>query len=334
MALAQKSYSRRVHQDYGQMVWPKNLTSTFDYLQIDVERFESVRKRKQNRSSSNGSADIGGTLTTGGTNFGNSKKNMMSTKTVPENTVLLPIPENIEVSDNLNWTDSEVGAIGRFAPEVVENLTGAEGGNLAESVQTLARVGKVSLIKKLIAQMGVDPNAATQNIGGRIINPYVEQVFGGINLRQFNFEWKLVPRNRGEHEAIQKIITYLRAAAMPDTSDTFSDATSSITTADIASIVDSNVDDTSDFQNTERWLTVPKLFHLQWRQPSGRSLTSLPKIKKCVCKNISVTYTPDAVWATHLLDDNGNPAPVAYNLRMDFGETEIIKSSDVSQKGY
>ena len=331
MALAQKSYSRRVHQDYGQMVWPKNLTSTFDYLQIDVEKFQSVRERKKNQSSSNGSTGIGGTLTTGGTRYGNSKKTVVTTKTVPENTVLLPIPENIEVSDDLKWTDTEVGIVGRFAPEIAKGLAGGGDGALTDSVQTFARVGKVSLIKSLIKKMGADPNAATANINGKIINPYVEQVFGGINLRQFNFEWKLVPRNRGEHKAIQKIITYLRAAAMPDTSDTFTDSTSSTAAQNF---VGSTVDDTAGFSDTDRWLIVPKLFHLQWRQPSGRELTSLPKIKKCVCKNISVTYTPDAVWATHLLDENGNPAPVAYNLRMDFGETEIIKSSDVSQKGY
>ena len=315
MALAQKSYSRRVHQDYGQMVWPKNLTSTFDYLQIDVEKFQSVRKRQRARNSGS-STGIGGTLSSGATRYGNSKKSVVTTKTVPENTVLLPIPENIEVADSLKWTDTEVGILGRFAPELAEQFAQGGTGGITDSVQTFARVGKVGLIKGLIKKMGAAPNAATANINGKIINPYVEQVFNGINLRQFNFEWKLVPRNRGEHEAIRKIITYLRAAAMPDTSDTFSDATSSITTTDIASVLNEKIDDAADYENTERWLIVPKLFHLQWRQPSGRSLTSLPKIKKCVCKNISVTYTPDAVWATHLLDDNGNPAPVAYNLRI------------------
>ena len=333
MALAQKSYktsfSRNVHQEYGQMVWPKNLTSTFDYLQIDVEKFQSVRKRQRARNSGS-STGIGGTLSSGATRYGNSKKSVVTTKTVPENTVLLPIPENIEVADSLKWTDTEVGILGRFAPELAEQFAQGGTGGITDSVQTFARVGKVGLIKGLIKKMGADPNAATANINGKIINPYVEQVFNGINLRQFNFEWKLVPRNRGEHKAIQNIIKYLRAAAMPDTSETFADGSSSSAAQALQGGVSSA---TSGIENTDRWLVVPKLFHLQWKQPSGTELSSLPKIKKCVCKNVSVTYTPDAVWATHLLDDNGNPAPVAYNLRMDFGETEIIKSSDVTN-GY
>ncbi len=327
--MAKKNYSQNVHEEYSQLIWPKNLTGTFDYLQIDVEKFQSVRKR-QNSGNSGGSTGVGGTLTTGGTRYGNNKKTVVTTKTVPENTVLLPIPENIEVADSLKWTDTEVGIAGRFAPELAESFAQGGTGGITDSVQTFARVGKVGLIKGLIKKMGADPNAATANINGKIINPYVEQVFGGINLRQFNFEWKLVPRNRGEHKAIQKIITYLRSAAMPDTSENFADGNSSSGARAIQGQVSSA---TANIPNTDRWLVVPKLFHLQWKQPSGTDLTSLPKIKKCVCKNVSVTYTPDAVWATHLLDENGNPAPVAYNLRMDFGETEIIKSSDVRQ-GY
>ena len=99
---------------------------------------------------------------------------------------------------------------------------------------------------------------------------------------------------------------------MPDTSDNFADEFQS---APIG---------VGRYVDTERWLTVPKLFNIKWKVGSSE-IKSLPKLKKCVCRSITVEYTPDNVWATHM-DDNG-PAPVAYNLTASFGETEIITSN-------
>ena len=171
----------------------------------------------------------------------------------------------------------------------------------------------------MIKKLGADPNAVTQNINGKIANPYTEQVFGGIGLRDFNFNWKLVPRNRAEQRSIERIIKYLRRAALPDTSESFG---KSGFLSDLGG---------EDFGGsaTDRWLTVPNLFNLRWKQAgNGSEITSLPKIKKCICTSIDVNYTPDNVWATHL-DGSNQPAPVAIELRIGFGETEIIKSSDV-----
>jgi len=171
----------------------------------------------------------------------------------------------------------------------------------------------------MIKKLGADPNAVTQNINGKIANPYTEQVFNGIKLREFSFNWKLVPRNRSEQRSIERIIKYLRRAALPDTSESFGQ---SGFLSDLGG---------QDFGGaaTDRWLTVPNLFNLRWKQGGdGSEISSLPKIKKCICTNIDVNYTPDNVWATHL-DGSNKPAPVAIQLSVGFGETEIIKSSDV-----
>ena len=78
-------------------------------------------------------------------------------------------------------------------------------------------------------------------------------------------------------------------------------------------------------------MTVPKTFTLSFKY-KGKNIDSLPLIKPCVCKNVQVSYTPDNVWATHMLTDS-DPAPVAYNLTLSFGETEIITGTDVGS-GY
>lgn len=294
---------------YNTMMWPSNLLSTYDYVQINVEEFSSVRERRNNRR--------------GGTTFafadrGWSDRSGRKTQTQIVGTVMLPIPENLRVDDRPKWTDSEVGALGRFAPEVAKAWADNAGtGEITKQVAALAEVGKVGLIKDLIKNFGADPNAATQNLGRKIVNPYVEQVFGGMDLRSFDFTWKLVPRSRDEQKTIQELIKFIRQAAMPNTSDKFGSH--------------SGVVNESRYKATDRWFTIPNLFSIKWKVGKDE-IKSLPKLKKCVCRNISVEYTPDNVWATHMGDDG--PAPVAYNLTASFGETEVITSTDIRERGY
>ncbi len=316
--MATKTYQQNVSTS-TEMMWPSNLVSAYDYVHIDVEEFSSVRSRRVGRSSSSNPVAVGG-----GSTLGNTLKTSSSTRTGTKRigTVMLPIPENLRIDDRPKWTDSQVGVLGRFAPELAKAITGKEGtGEITKQVANLAEVGKVGLIKDLIKNFGADPNAATQNLGRKIVNPYVEQVFGGIDLRSFDFNWKLVPRSRDEQRTIQQLIKFIRQAAMPNTSDKFGSGRGS-------NVVNES---RAGYESTDRWLTVPNLFSIKWKVGKDE-ITSLPKLKKCVCRSVSVEYTPDNVWATHMGDDG--PAPVAYNLTASFGETEIITSTDIRDGGY
>ena len=323
--MATKAYNNNSNTDTGQKMWPNNLVNAYDHLQIDVEAYSAQKVRGQGRSTNSTSSvrsvgSSGSTLSGGGSSFGNSLKSVLSFTTRIDDTVLLPVPDDIQYKDGPKWEGKDIGILGRFAPEVASAIGGGDSASITDSVQTFARVGKVGLVKSMIKKLGADPNAVTQNINGKIVNPYTEQVFGGINLRSFDFRWKLVPRNRGEQKSIERIISYLRRAALPDTSESFGAG---------GSFVDTLGGEGFGSGATDRWLTVPKLFNLRWKQAgSGSEINSLPKIKKCICTSIDVNYAPDNVWATHL-DQDGKPAPVAMELSIGFGETEIIKSSDV-----
>ena len=317
-----RAINNRSSSDSGHKMWPDNLSNAYDHLQIDVETFSAQKVRGQSRSTNSRSVvravGSGGT-TLNSPSIGSLRNWLTSYRSSIDDTVLLPVPDDIQYKDGPKWEGKDIGIIGRFAPEVAASIGGGDSASITDSVQKFARVGKVSLIKNMIKKLNADPNAVTQNINGKIANPYTEQVFSGIQLRDFNFNWKLVPRNRAEQRSIERIIKYLRRAALPDTSESFG---KSGFLSDLGG---------EDFGGsaTDRWLTVPNLFNLRWKQAgNGSEITSLPKIKKCICTSIDVNYTPDNVWATHL-DGSNQPAPVAIELRIGFGETEIIKSSDV-----
>lgn len=333
MALASKSFSLF---DTGQveLVWPANLVDNFDYLQIDISDFVP-RARSSSPSittSSSSTAVPSSGVNIFGLIFGGTIATTSSTTLKKSNTVLLPIPEDINYTDNPQWTDTAVGVLGKYGPELIKSgaiaFGGGEGGNeaLTKAIQDTAGAGKVSVLLNMIKnRLGADPNAITQNLNGKIANPYLEQVFGGVGMREFSFNWKLIPRSEREQKSIHHIIKTLRKSILPNKAGNFGQL------SDGEVQRDPFTGDAIDNQGgNDRWLTVPKVFNLSWKS-LGDEIQSLPKIKTCVCKNVQVSFTPDNVWASHLMDSN--PYPVGYNLSLTFGEMEIITGTDV-ESGY
>jgi len=280
--------------------WPNNLVDAFDYLHIEIKEFVK-------------SSDVlytpgGGLGTAAPYNFTDIQSRGKS-NTIAH--VLLPVPDNLQYTDQPTWNEDDVGVIGKMLPAMAKGLLDGDAGGTTDAVREAAGAGKISAI---VAALGDKANVVTQNLAGKIANPYKEQVFKGIGMRQFDLSWKLVPRSKSEQDTIKKIIKTIRQYALPNLSG--GEGGSGIDAIDTAS---------------DRWLTVPKTFTLRFKF-KGTDITSLPKIKPCVCKNVQVSYTPDNVWATHL-DKENRPAPVAYNLTLSFGETEIITGTDV-EKGF
>ena len=335
MALARKSYQNNSFTG-AELVWPANLLDSFDHLEIGIAKFVP-RTRSTNRSSSVGenksvpvpSSTSLNTILPSSQVGGRIRSITEYTKKI-ESTLYVPIPESVNYTDNPQWGNAS-GLANNILPGLIADGTDLLGGGgvegLTKSIQDAAGAGKVSALLGMITKLGADPNAVTQNLNGKIANPYLEQVFNGVGMREFTFNWNLVPRNLKEQRSIKNIIKTLRRSILPNINQTFG----SIGTGDTTNpnLFEESVK--KDNQGIDRWLTVPDLFLLKWKSSEGTEIESLPKIKPCACKNIQVSYTPNNVWATHL--DDGEPSPVGYNLTLSFGEMEIITGNDVT-KGY
>ena len=316
----------------GQLYWPSNIADQYDYLEMEILRYKQRNTRLKDLEARGGGGVIptvtpaaSSSATLVSQTIPSQPRETSTTQLIPKGKILLPVPDNVSYTDGPQWSDKSVGAIGRFgAQAVADAMDGASAGNITESIAAAADVAKVDVIKNAISKIGVDPNALSQNIAGRIANPYLQQVFQGVGLRQFDFNWKLVPRNEEEQKSIHNIIKTLRANVLPGFSDSFLPTQGSVDNDDTEKGFKGN-------QNVDRWLTLPNIFNLKWKYEGGE-IDSLPKLKQCVCKNISVQYTPDGVWATRMMD--GKPQPIAYNLTMSFGEMEIITNSNVATEGF
>lgn len=322
-----KQYNSYNENQFGKdLYWPDK-KDMFDMLQIDVMEYVPISKSASKNSiteftslsniqSANQVYDV-----VNGTRVIRERNKKL-------NTILLPVPNDINYSDQLSWSSENVGILNKMIPALAGAAASGQG-NIGNLIAQLARGGTpefiLNALKNVPGASNINPEGITQGIGGKILNPYVEQIFKGISMREFNFSWKLVPRNASEQGRIHNIIKALRYYSLPNYS--------------ASGVVDAPSDPA--FQGFEeivslqdRWLTVPNIFKLTWRQSGSGNLEiqSLPKIKPCVLKNIQVNYTPDNVWATHINTSSAGlsgPAPVAYNITMSFAETEIITASDV-----
>ena len=336
-----KEYRKAFQEGDVDLYWPANIADQYDYLELEIVSFmqRDILKRDEaarggistapQPAASQGAEQIGAAA---GNNGPLSQTRTSTINLVPKGKILLPIPDNLSYTDGPQWSDQSVGAIGRFGAQAVAELTQNQNADQAtKALQAAAAAGKIDVVKGLLNKIGVDPNALAQNVAGKIANPYLQQVFQGIGLRQFDFNWKLVPRNKREQRSIKNIILQLRKNALPGFSQNFSDlseldSVGNLISLDLTSETEAGAGLFAGKQNVDRWLTLPNIFNLKWKHTGGE-IDSLPKLKQCVCKNISVQYTPNGVWATHLAD--GEPEPVGYNLTMSFGEMSIVTFEDV-----
>jgi len=235
----------------------------------------------------------------------------------PLDRIRLPVPNTIQFSDGPNWSTEPIGIMGTQLGAVVKSLESGSD-QVATNLQKMAQGLQSEIALKAISGTGLfgSAEAITQGIGGKIQNPYTEQIFKGIEPRSFSFNWRLVPRNKEEQTQIDELIRAFRYNSLPDYS-------AELTPNGQASPGD-NLSD--------RWLTVPSVWNIRFFS-GGNEMKYIPLLKVCVIKNITVNFTPDNVWSTHLVDAS-QPAPVAYDLSIEFQEVEIITRTEVEKERY
>ena len=80
---------------------------------------------------------------------------------------------------------------------------------------------------------------------------------------------------------------------------------------------------------SDRWLTIPKSSE-SLIKVNGAEIKSLPKLKPAVLTNVkALNYTPDAILGNY---EGANP--VAYDMTLNFTETEIITQTEVINQGF
>ena len=124
-------------------------------------------------------------------------------------TVNLMLPQNFETQFNANYEETEMSQIlnnamnnGIFSGETLNSLLAAgvdNGIQAAGDFTGMAGAGAAAAIAR-----------------GKVRNNHIEVMFRGMGFRQFQFNWKFFPRNRGEVNAVRNIIEFFKLNMHPE----------------------------------------------------------------------------------------------------------------------
>ena len=301
------------------------LTEHTDYLQIDIERYEAIGDNYITSTGSSGRYVVG---TAKQNRAGKtSSKKLAKKPLINLGSILLPIPANIEDSNNVVYGDSTLNGLAAAGVSAVETgmttlgqaiagtgnvdlgaiksdisnkiEAGLGGGDKETALATASDIVTKKLISEAVNIFG--QNVTTQQLlsrnTGEILNPNMELLFSDVTIRNFRFNFKLTPRNPKEVEQIKLIIRAFKRNMAPQ--------------------AQGGVQGAGNFL-----LRAPNIFKLRYRSGT-KDHPFLNKFKQCFLTGVQTTYTGEGVYSTY--DDR---TPVSIILDLSFKEIQPIYDID------
>ena len=231
--------------------------------------------------------------------------------------VILYMPEDISTGYRANWSGKAFSNIGRDVMatagstdlgQVIQNGLNFTGDAASMAIHNTGEKTIAGTISKITGE-SVSNNDVFGGLRGVILNPNVELLFGGTDLRNFALNYKLVPRNEGESSQIKQIINQFRKAMLPS----FGNG------SDIGILGMANNNDANNF------IKVPNVCRVTFMR-GGSANPDVPQYKMCAITQVDINYTPDGTYATY-----GDGSMVAIQLSLNFQETKLIFANEVEK---
>ena len=273
---------------FGDFVYPEGIRKS----KQDVIKFTMLKYKP---------SGVGATQSAGKSDRGSLTKGIPEGRTIL-GSVVLPIPNNISDTNSMDWGSNTMNAFeAGLAAAAFTGISGGIGKGIENLGATVNAAGNDENFKKSIgalfagAAAGVSGNAILSRAEGVVINPNLELLFNGPQLRPFNFTFKLAAREKRESEQIIKILNFFKRGS------------SAIRT-------ESNL-----------FLKAPHTFRIQYLHmgQSGEDHPFIGRIKECALQSITTSYTPEGQYATF-----SDGVMVSYQITMQFSELEPIFNDD------
>tara|TARA_Y100001938_G_scaffold114407_1_gene157246 strand:+ start:139 stop:1716 length:1578 start_codon:yes stop_codon:yes gene_type:complete len=254
----------------------------------------------------------------------------------PMGSCILPIPNRLGVSQGVSWGEARANAVelgafqaitsatrGLFGPNPNPDGGGrllkllADGGEQAISTfNTVSeQLGKndgtgnagailnATIAKSILGRIGI--NVDTQQFltreTGAAINPNLELLFAGPQLRTFSFVFNFAPNSTEEAKVVRKIHRWFRQGMLASK--------------------------TTDFGNGgSLFLGSPNVFRLCYKN-NNRRIKSLNTFKICALTSVQIDFTPDGVYQSYE-DEGAHSQPVRSTMKVDFSELTPIFAND------
>ena len=211
---------------------------------------------------------------------------------------ILPIPGGISNDTAVNWGSDSMTplqlALSSIALDTIEQGFAAGVDEAANQARKASRTKDVKkALGATIAGMASGAGRLLTRTTGSVMNPNMELLFGGPNLRNFSFQFKLSPRNAEEAKTIIRIIRFFKQGMAP------------IRT------------------KSRLFLKSPHTFSLSYRNSSGEEHKYLNKFKECALQSLGLNYTPEGNYATY---EDG--VMTSYLMTMTYAELDPVFNDD------
>ena len=221
-------------------------------------------------------------------------------------TVFLPMEASgLQESNSVGWGGDTLNALEAAAANIAGKTVAGAGEGMGEAFKGLMSgskeafdtIGDVSGddVAAFFAGQAVGKNVFTRATG-KVMNPNLELLFTGPNLRSFAYSFRFTPREEAEARMVRSIIKMFKRAMAPRR------------------------------KGGKLFLESPHVFKLKYYFKSGREHPFLNKIKTCALQNFTVQYAPDGSYMTY---DDGSMT--SYTINMTFGELNPIYESDIDE---
>ena len=249
----------------------------------------------------------------------------------------LPIPNKLGVSNGVNWGEGRANAVELSAFQsadrgiqdllkdgnVLKALKGAkdQAGNALNVVKgdlstRSERTGEninagdilsATLARSALGAIGinVDVDQFITRQTGAAINPNLELLFGGPQLRSFSFNFTFAPNDTNEAKEVRKIQRWFRQGMLPSRRRA------------------------SQSSGSALFLASPNVFRICYKN-QNRRIKGLNIIKICALTSCQIDFTPDGTYQSY--DDvDGVSMPVRSTMGITFTELTPVFKDDYAE---
>lgn len=235
----------------------------------------------------------------------------MKIKILDGEKVTMFIPLSFVVNDIISYENAEFGAMGGAALQALQNT-----GDIASAAGQAIKTGVAGLkdmfaagssLSGIAARVAVArgaafiPNQTARDVlrsaAQVTVNPNTRAMFRGVALREFTFQFKLIPNSSEEAREIKKIIKFFRYHAYPEG---------------------------IDVKGVPIAFVFPNMFKIKLQYNNNPIGT---RIKMCYLRNVSTTYNPTA----SSFHSDGSPTEI--DLSLTFVENKTLTRQDIENVG-
>lgn len=268
---------------YGKWVYPTGLTDfEQDYLEFQMVEYGGLKSTNFNAQSGLGKRNIGVTGILG--------------------RVYLPIQPTISDINTVDWQNDTINPLQILGAETSLQLMNSQfsEAQLSDLMNKVTDPATKSYLQQWAAGKAVGTNIFSR-FSGAVVNPNLELLFNGPQLRPFNFNFRLSPRSEPEAKQVKGIIQFFKKGMA--------------------------------VRRTEQdlFLKAPNVFKITYYNGmTKKPHTSINSIKICALSQCGVDYTPDGSYATFY---DREATMTQYGLTLQFNELEPIFNEDYGKPG-